>query len=96
MMNPSAFEIDFRIVTFVLVAMVVQLLICFKKKSLSSRLTPVILCFVVTVVFYLGARLVGGWYGLFRLLPVSFVSFWLLIGCGIGWAFWATFRNKGK
>ena len=63
----------------------VQLLLCFKVKSLFLRLVPVGLLGSVFVWFLLLSLCVPGWDGLGYTVLAIYAGF-MLAACGLGWA----------
>ena len=61
-----------------------QLLLCFKVRSLILRLLPVILCALLTGLFLVLAHCSPGWNSLGYLFLALFPGF-LLAACDIGW-----------
>ncbi len=95
-MFESYFEFDYAAVTVfvsVIMALLLQLWLCFKIKRTFIKLIPIALLIVSTIVFYICAVAINGWDGLGYLF-FAFLSFGLIFVCGIGWGIWAIFRNK--
>ena len=66
----------------------VQLLLCFKVKSLFIRLMPAALLSVGVVIFTILFAVATDWGKLGYLILDLFTLFMLLV-CGLGWAVWA-------
>ena len=83
----------FLVLVFLAFVLTLQLLLCFKAKSLRIKLMPVTLMAICTVVFGFFAVLVGGWDAIIP-LTYALISFVLLVVSGIGWLVWAIIRKK--
>ena len=83
----------------VVVLLPIQLLLCFKVKSKTIRLLPVILFSIPTIIFVMMSVAITGWDGLGYIFLAIFAGFMLLM-CGIGWGIWAISKlfkkNKDK
>ena len=91
-------EIDFpTIVVFVSViaTLILQLLLCFKAKKIFTKLFPVALLIVSTIVFYICSATINGWDGLGYLF-FTLLSVGLIFMCGIGWGIWAITRKRNR
>lgn len=95
---------NIELTTFVLILSIVvllpiQLLLCFKVKNRIIRLVPVIVLFILTIIFIVTSVTVTGWDGLGYIFLAIFTGFMLLM-CGIGWGIWAiiqfTKRKRAK
>ncbi len=87
---------DTELTTFTLlfscaVLLPVQLLLCFKIKSLVVRLLPVMLLSIPMLCFFVLSAAAAGWDSLGYLFLAIFAAFMLFI-CGVGWAIWAIAR----
>lgn len=80
------------LVLSILVLLPIQILICFKVRSKTIRLLPVIALSVLTVCFLLMAVVSSGWGTLGYFFFAIFTGFMLLV-CGIGWAIWAIIKR---
>lgn len=76
------------IIVSVVILLPVQLLLCFKVKSLAIRLTPIIILSVLVALFIVLWLSTSGWDGLFYAFFAIVVGFMIFM-CGIGWAIWA-------
>ncbi len=72
----------------VVILLPVQLLLCFKVKSLAVRLTPVIVLSGSLALFIFLWLSTPDWGGLSYAFFAVFVGFMIFM-CGIGWAVWA-------
>ena len=79
----------------VVVLMPLQVLICFKVKSLNVRLLPVICLSIVSVALVLAGLMAQGWDGLGYAILAAFTGFMLFM-CGIGWGIWGIVRYIKK
>ena len=89
-------ELDFpTIVVFVSViaTLILQLLVCFKTKKIFIKLLPIALLIVSTIVFSICSASINGWDGLGYLF-FAFLSFGLIIVCGVAWGIWAIARKR--
>ena len=75
------------IVTAVII-LPIQLLLCFKVKSLIIRFIPIIALFILAVAAIIAYKDAVGWDGLGLVLVAIYEAFMLLM-CGIGWGVWA-------
>lgn len=97
-MSEYYFEFDYTTVVILasaIIALIVQLLLCFKVKQIFIKLLPVALFIVSTIAFYICAVYVNGWDGLGYLF-FAFLSFGLIFICGIGWGIWAIVQNRNR
>ncbi len=69
----------------------VQLLLCFKVKSLLVRLLPVILFAMLSVVFFILTQTITGWDVLFWLICLIY-SIFITAVCALGWGIYALVR----
>jgi len=76
------------IIVSVVILLPVQLLLCFKVKSLAIRLAPVIILSGLAALFIVLLRSTPGWDGVGYLFFAIFAGFMIFM-CGIGWAIWA-------
>lgn len=88
--NLAAFVLTFSIV----VLLPIQLLLCFKVKSVAIRLLPVTVLSIVTFICMAMGMNSNDWDGLGYLFLAIFAGFMVLM-CGIGWGIW-WFVNRGK
>lgn len=65
-----------------------QLLLCFKVKSLGIRMSPIILLGVLAVAAIVMYCFNAGWSGLIYIFGVIYIGLAMLM-CGIGWGIWA-------
>lgn len=72
-----------------------QLMLCFRAKSMILRLLPIIMLAIATLVFILMTLPATGWAGLAYVLFAIYAAFALLI-CGLGWAIWAILKRKRR
>lgn len=79
----------------VIILFPIQLLLCFKVKSRTVRLLPIIILSVLTAALVITALAVQGWDGLGYALFAIFTGFMLFM-CGIGWGIWAISRCKKR
>ena len=84
---------DIELTTLVLGLSVVilfplQLLLCFKIRSLFLRLLPVIILFLSAAALLLAGFYAPGWDGMGYILLAILVCF-MICACGISWVFWA-------
>ena len=95
---------DIELTTAVLIFSLVvllpfQLLLCFKVKSKTIRLLPVVVLALLTVIFIVMSVAITGWDGLGYIFLAIFAGFMLFM-CGIGWGIWAISslvkKNKEK
>ena len=87
-------DMNFGLLILVIAAVVVlpvQLLLCFKVKSLVIRLMPIIILFMVIVVIIVTNLDTSGWDGLVFIFDAIYAAFMVLM-CGIGWGVWAIVR----
>ncbi len=90
------YEIDYStIVIFAsaVVALVLQLLLCFKAKRTLVRLLPIILLMISTIAFSICSAVINGRDGLDYLF-FALLSFGLIFACAVGWGIWAVVRKK--
>lgn len=71
----------------------IQLLLCFKVRSIVVRLLPVIALSILSIYFIIMTAVTGEWSSLGFALLAIFSTFLLLV-CGVGWALWAIIRQK--
>ncbi len=83
------------IIVSLVILLPVQLLLCFKVKSLAIRLTPVITLSVLTVLFIVLWLSTPGWDGLHYAFLAIFAGLMIFM-CGIGWAVWAVADSLKK
>ncbi|MBO4979004.1 MAG: hypothetical protein J6D16_01205 [Clostridia bacterium] len=95
MLDFGIFEIKTEVFLLILavLTLALQLVLCFKAKSLALRLLPAILFAVATVVFFTLVFLTDGWDSLGFLL-LALCSAMLLAVCGIGFAIWAIVKKR--
>lgn len=88
MLHFGSFEIDTTVFVFIVSVLVllIQLLLCFKVKSLLIRLIPTILFLSAAVIFAIMIAFSSGWDSigwLFISLCCAFVALFCAIGWGI-------------
>ena len=82
-------ELTTAVLIFSLVVLLpIQLLLCFKVKSKSIRLLPIILLSIPTLIFIVMSTTTQGWDGLGYIFLAVFTGFMMLICC-VGWGIWA-------
>ncbi len=79
----------------VVILLPIQLLLCFKVKSLSIRLLPIIILSVLAVAFIIMNLSTPGWDGLGYIFLAIYAGFMIFM-CGIGWGIWAIINKKKK
>ncbi len=92
------FKIDTTTVVAIIsaiIAILLQLLLCFKVKNLFLKLIPVLLLAISTIVFVVLGANVNGWEALGYLL-LALLSFALLVVCGIVLGVWAIVKKTRK
>ena len=87
---------DIELTTVVLaislvVLLPVQILLCFRVKSLTVRLLPAILLSAAAMLCIVFTFTATGWNGLFYAFFAIFAGFMVCV-CGIGWGIWAVIR----
>lgn len=83
-------DIDLTQLVMIVTAVVilpVQLLLCFKVKSLIIRFIPLIALFILAVAAIITYKDAVGWDGLGLVLVMMYEAFMLLM-CGFGWGIW--------
>ncbi len=83
------------IIVSVVVLFPVQLLLCFKVKSLTIRLVPVITLSILTSLFVVLSIFSPNWDGL-GYASLSILSGIMLLVCGIGWGIWSVVHRVRK
>ncbi len=83
---------DIELTTVVLIFSVfillpLQLLLCFKVKSIIIRLLPVTVLSISAVYFLVMSAVITGWDGVGYLFLSIFAGFMLFM-CGVGWGIW--------
>ncbi|MBQ7920085.1 MAG: hypothetical protein IJ324_09125 [Lachnospiraceae bacterium] len=73
----------------------IQLLLCFKVKSRTIRLLPVIILSVLVVTFIVMCLANPGWDGLVYIFLAIFAGIMMFMS-GIGWAIWAIVKKIKK
>ncbi len=94
MLDFGIFEIktEYFVLILSVLTLSLQLLLCFKAKKLFSRLLPMILFAILTVVFFVLIFLSEGWDSIgFLLLAICAAA--LLLVCGIGWGIWGIIQH---
>ncbi len=89
-------ELDYAtVVIFIsaIIALTVQLFLCFKAKRLLIRLLPIALLAASAIVFSVCSAATGGWDG-FGYLFFALLSLGLIFVCGLAWAIWAIVRKR--
>lgn len=82
------------LIVSIVVLLPIQLLLCFKVKSRTVRLLPVIILSLLTAAFIILYFLNAGLEGLVCIFLAIFSGFMLFM-CGLGWGIWAI-SNKIK
>lgn len=76
------------LIVSVVILLPIQLLLCFKVKSRTIRLLPIVILSVLTVAFVVMCFSIPGWDGLGYVFLAIFTGFMMFM-CGIGWGIWA-------
>ena len=79
----------------VLVALPVQLTLCFKAKKRMVRRIPTVLLAAVTAAFYVMAITAKDWVAFAYLIVAAFSGVMLLF-CAIAWGIWAIAKGVRK
>lgn len=79
----------------VVILLPIQLLLCFKVKSRTIRLLPVIILSIFAVAFIVLTLSTPGWDGLGYIFLAIFAGFMIFM-CGIGWGIWAIVNRRKK
>lgn len=79
------------LIVSVVVLLPVQLVLCFRVQSLITRLLPVLLLFLLTMLLVVMSVSATGWNGFGYLILAAFSAMMLLL-CGVGWGIWAVVR----
>lgn len=90
--------IDFDLllrISFIVVLLPIQLLLCFKVKSRLVRLLPILLLGSLGIVFLCLASTSSGWDTLGYLIFIIYVLYAIFI-CGIGWCIWWIIQRKKR
>lgn len=90
-------EVNFTVLVLVVSVAVlfpVQLLLCFKVRSLGLRLLPAVACAVLAVAMLVMAAATPGWDGIGYVFLATYGGF-LLFACGVGWGIWALVNRQG-
>ncbi len=77
----------------ILIALPVQLVLCFKAKKLLFKLLPAIVLAAASSVFYILMITARDWSALVYLIFVAFALV-MLIFSGIGWGIWAIVKKR--
>ena len=72
----------------------IQILICFKAKSIFVRFIPIIVFTAAVLIWIILSFAVAGWDGLLYLFFAIYMIFMIFV-CGIGWGIWALIKYKG-
>ena len=86
------------IIVSIAILLPVQLLLCFKVKSLAVRLAPIIILSALMTLFVVLWLSTTGWGKLAHAFFAAFVGFMIFM-CGIGWGIWAVvhgLKEKGR
>ena len=83
------------IMVSIVILLPVQLLLCFKVKSLVIRFIPIIILSVLLALFIVLWLSTPGWDGLFYAFLAIFVGFMMFV-CGSGCAIWAVVHRLKK
>lgn len=75
----------------VVILLPVQLLLCFKARSLTLRLAPVVILALLTLVCIAMCYATPGWDCLSYAVLAIYTGFGVVL-CGIGWGIWAIVR----
>ena len=91
---------DIELTTLVLIVSVVlilpaQTLLCFRAKSLSLRLLPVLTLSALAVVFLVLNFASSGWDGLGYVFLSLFCAM-MVLACAAGWGVWALVPKTAK
>ena len=78
------------IITFIVI-FPVQLALCFKGKSKSTRLLPVIILAVLTVAAIIASAVCTGYEIIFFIVSAIYLAIMLFV-CGVAWGIWAILR----
>lgn len=94
-MMQQTFELDTIpvVLFFVTVAVLSQLWLCRKAKSVIVKLIPIALLTLSTIAFSICSAYIGGWDG-FGYLFLALLSFGLILVCGMSWFFCAAFGKS--
>ncbi len=79
----------------IIVVLPIQLLLCFKIKSLFVRLLPIIVFTTFTIIFVIMSFNIDVVYGLGYTFLASFSGFMLFMS-GISWGIWAITKSVKK
>ena len=79
----------------VLVALPIQLTLCFKAKKRFVRLIPTVLLGAAAAVFYVMAITARDWDAFAYLIVAVFAGAMFLF-CGVAWGIWVIARRIGK
>ena len=85
-------EIVEFVVIEAVIALTVQLILCFKGRKWWIRVIPVALCVIDAVVCFVMTYFTDGWDAIGYAFLMIF-SVGLLAVCGIGWGIWAIARR---
>ena len=69
----------------------VQAILCFKVKSKSVRLLPVIILSVLTTAAVIAAAIGTGWDVIFYIVSAIYLGIMLAV-CGVVWGIWAIIK----
>lgn len=79
----------------VVILLPIQLLLCFKVKSPTIRLLPIILFSLLAAAFIIMHLSTTGLGSVAYILLALFAGFMVLM-CGIGWGIWAVVNRRKK
>ena len=82
------------IIFSLIVILPIQILICFKAKSIFVRFIPIIVLAAAMLIWIILGIAVAGWDGLLYLFFAVYMLFMIFV-CGIGWGVWALIKYKG-
>ena len=82
------------IIFSLIVILPIQILICFKAKSIFVRFIPIIVLTAAVLIWIILSLAVAGWEGSLYLFVAIYLLFMIFV-CGIGWGVWALIKYKG-
>ena len=81
------------IVFSLIVILPIQILICFKAKSIFVRFIPIIILATAVLMWIVLSFAVAGWDGLLYLFFAIYMLFMIFV-CAVGWGIWALIKYK--
>ena len=86
-----------RKINFVVVVLPVQLILCFKSKSMGPRFVPIMIFAILAMLSIIMNQTTTGWVGLAHIFFAIYALFMIFM-CGIGWGIWAvaSYMKKKK